>query len=55
LSQFGPSQAKEVGKMSAKHPDGNKNVVYIIRSLDKTTNPREKPTKEKKRPFAAAI
>ncbi|CAG8803910.1 126_t:CDS:1, partial [Gigaspora rosea] len=40
---------------SAKHPDGNKNIGYIIRSLDKTTKPGEKPPKEKKRPFAAAI
>ncbi|CAG8582179.1 18012_t:CDS:1, partial [Gigaspora rosea] len=40
---------------SAKHSDGNKNVGYIIRSLNKTTKPGKKPPKEKKRPFAATI
>ncbi|RIB18086.1 hypothetical protein C2G38_2185627 [Gigaspora rosea] len=40
---------------SAKHPDGNKNIGYMFRSLDKTTKPREKPLKEKKQPFAATI
>ncbi|CAG8787015.1 21214_t:CDS:1, partial [Gigaspora rosea] len=36
---------------SAKHPDSNKNVGYIICSLDKTTNPRKKPSKEKSNPL----
>ncbi|CAG8843949.1 38508_t:CDS:2, partial [Gigaspora margarita] len=31
----------------AKHSNGNKNIGYIIRSLDKTTKPEEKPLKEK--------
>ncbi|CAG8509851.1 8523_t:CDS:2 [Gigaspora margarita] len=36
---------------SAKHSNGNKNIGYIIRLLDKTTKPGEKPLKERSNPL----